>query len=73
MKLRAEIRIDVDAEDFVEAADHQRAFQTLFGQVKQHYEQASLSLRELRGQPASAASRRRRYRPEESALIGKRG
>ena len=62
MKLRAEIRIDVDAEDFVAAADHQKAFQTLFRQVKQHYEGASLSFRELRGQPAPVGSRRRRFR-----------
>ena len=72
MKLRAEICIEVDAEDFVAAADHQRAFQVLFRQVKQHYEQASLSLRELRARPHASGSRKRRYRADEVGAMVRR-
>ena len=51
MKLRAQFTIDVDADDFLAAADHQRRFQDLLKSLKQHYRQAELDFRERRTRP----------------------
>jgi hypothetical protein len=48
MKLRAQILIDIDADDFVAAADHQRRIETLLTDVKRAYDQAELVFRERR-------------------------
>ena len=48
MRLRALITIDIDADDYVEAADHQRRLQTLIESIKADYPQAALQLRERR-------------------------
>jgi hypothetical protein len=52
MKLRAQITIDLDAADYVDAADHQRRFQNLLQTVKQQYPQAECLFRERRVRPA---------------------
>ncbi len=46
MKLRAEIGIELDADDFVAAADHQRRVELLHEQVRNVYPEATLVLRE---------------------------
>ena len=66
MRLRAQITIDIDAQDFVEAADHQRRLEDMVRLIKEEYAHAALLLRErreraepprdLRVQPALAAS-----------------
>lgn len=48
MKLRAQILIDIDADDFVAAADHQRRIEAIVGDIKQSYRQAELMFRERR-------------------------
>jgi hypothetical protein len=48
MRLRALITIDIDADDYVDAADHQRRLQTLVEAIQADYPQASLQLRERR-------------------------
>ena len=48
MKLRAEVVIDVEAADYIGAAEHQRFVESIFAQVKQHYTHATLSIRQLR-------------------------
>ena len=48
MKLRAQIMIDIDAPDFVAAADHQRRIEAILGDIKQSYRQAELMFRERR-------------------------
>jgi len=48
MKLRAQIMIDIDADDFVAAADHQRRIEAILGDIKQAYGQAELMFRERR-------------------------
>lgn len=48
MRLRAHITIDIDADDFIAAADHQRAVQTMLDQVHDLYPQAKLEFRERR-------------------------
>jgi hypothetical protein len=51
MKLRALLTIDIDTEDFVSAADHQRRVQRILGEVKKDYPSASLELKERRPRP----------------------
>ena len=48
MRLRAHITIDIDAADFVSAAEHQRRVESILAIVKQDYSQANLELRERR-------------------------
>ena len=44
--LRAQITIDLNADDFVVAADHQKRVEALLQQVRDIYPQAELLLRE---------------------------
>lgn len=60
VKLRAEILIEVDADDFVVAADHQRRIEGILKEVRENYPQASLTLRERKERSAA-----RRIRPEQ--------
>jgi hypothetical protein len=48
MRLRAEITIDIQAKDFVDAADHQRRLEELFQLIQREYSGANLLLRERR-------------------------
>jgi hypothetical protein len=48
MKLRATIVIDIDAADFVEAADHQRTIEGFLIDLKRNYGDAALDFRESR-------------------------
>lgn len=50
--LRAQITIDLLAEDFVCAADHQRRIESLMGAIKDVYQEAALEFRERRPRPA---------------------
>jgi hypothetical protein len=45
------ITIDIEADDFVAAADHQRRIAGLIADLKGAYEQADLSFRERRPRP----------------------
>lgn len=60
MKLRAEIVIEIEADDFVVAADHQRRVEAILGQVREDYPQAAMMLRERKERTAA-----RRFRPEQ--------
>jgi hypothetical protein len=46
------ITIDIEAKDFVEAADHQRKLEEMVRAVKREYESAALLLRERRERAA---------------------
>ena len=48
MRLRAVITIDIDAADFVDAADHQRRIESLLGAMRDSYADAALEFRERR-------------------------
>lgn len=48
MRLRAHITIDIDAADFVSAAEHQRRVEQLLEIVRRDYAHANLELRERR-------------------------
>jgi hypothetical protein len=59
MKLRAEICIEIEADDYIAAADHQRSVERLFGDVKAQYGQASLAIRQMRERHSPQTSPRR--------------
>lgn len=67
MKLRAVVTIDVEAADFVEAADHQRRIEELMEPLQAAYPGADLTFRERRsarrGATADAAEQRSFPRP----------
>lgn len=48
MKLRAQITIDIDVDDFIEAADHQRRVSLIAASVRREYAQADLVFRQRR-------------------------
>ena len=48
MKLRAVLTIDIEARDYVDAAEHQRRVETLLSQVNEVYPTAELVFRERR-------------------------
>ncbi|HYC66069.1 hypothetical protein [Brevundimonas sp.] len=56
--LRAQITIDVSAEDFVSAADHQKRIETLMSSVRETYGQAELEFRERRPRTMRTLPRR---------------
>jgi len=49
MRLRAHITIDIDAADYLEAAEHQRKIETCLSSVKTDYPEAEVTVRERRG------------------------
>jgi len=48
MRLRAQIVVDIDADDYVEAAEHQNTLQRYLTDIQSRYPNASLSMRERR-------------------------
>jgi hypothetical protein len=48
MKLRALITIDIDADDFIDAAAHQRQIEAMLSELRAKYPAASLVFRERR-------------------------
>jgi hypothetical protein len=65
MKLKAEIVIEIDAEDYVAAAGHQTAVEAIFDSVRASYSEASLRIRPMRAQRLTLArgEARRRVAP----------
>ena len=60
--LRAQITIDVSADDFVGAAEHQRRLEDLMTTVRGLYHEADLSFRERRPRPARTLPGRQQIR-----------
>jgi hypothetical protein len=52
MKLRAQIVVDIDAENYVEAAEHQRHLEVFLKHVRARYATAQLLIRERRERKA---------------------
>jgi hypothetical protein len=48
MRLRAQIVVDIDADDYVEAAAHQSALQRYLEEIQQRYPNATMAMRERR-------------------------
>jgi hypothetical protein len=65
MKLRAQIMIEVEAEDFLAAANHERAIQDIFRTLQSDYSSAQLEFREVRSKTPKdgviGARKMRRY------------
>lgn len=49
MKLRAQITVDVDADDYISAAEHQKRLEDLFHNLQRDYEHAELEFKTRRG------------------------
>lgn len=60
MKLKATIVIDIQADDFVDAADHQRRIEAAVAEINERYPRAWLDFREQRGRAAGPDERSRR-------------
>ena len=56
MKIKAVISVDIDARDYVDAADHQRAIETLIEGLRDAYPEAALTFKERRLSRRSPAS-----------------
>lgn len=52
MKLRAQIVVDIDAENYMEAAEHQRHLEAFLEHVRARYATAQLLIRERRERKA---------------------
>jgi hypothetical protein len=65
MKMRANFLVEVDAPDFIGAADHQRSIEALFEVVRSKYPFAQLSFKAVRetAPTRTAPSRRRQLMP----------
>ena len=59
LRLRAEITIDLDAADFLEAAEHQRRIEELIEAVRSEYRQAQFAFRPRRGPREKKAAKSR--------------
>jgi hypothetical protein len=70
LRLRALITIDINARDFVEAADHQRRLEEIVGRIKEDYQHVALALRERRER--AEAPHELAARPAASARYPKR-
>lgn len=69
MKLRAELVVDLEAEDYIGAAEHQRYVESIFAELKQRYSDATLSIRQLRDRgQAAARTTAPRFRHHTGAL-----
>lgn len=65
LKLRTEISIEIVAEDFIEAAEHQRRLQVFMSGLRGEYPAAEMVIRERRGprlKPVQRSPRLRRTR-----------
>jgi len=49
VRLRVTITIDIDAEDYLEAAEHQKKLEVYLASVRDEYPSAGISVRERRG------------------------
>jgi len=76
LTLRAQITIEVSAQDYVEAAEHQRRAEALFAVVGAEYAAATFSFHHLRPRlsvgapdsPRTPGERPRRYKTRPRAL-----
>lgn len=56
MRLRAQILIDIDANDFADAATHQHRLESIYAAIRDQYGQAQLEFRQRRQRPARQAA-----------------
>lgn len=59
MRFRVDISLEIEADDYIAAAEHQRRVGELFAAFKDHYPEATFSFRQLRNlAPAPAEAPR---------------
>lgn len=69
MRLRAQITIDIDAADYIEAARHQERLKLVADQIRGEYAHAVLELRERRQRESGrAAAPPKTFRPYTGKL-----
>ncbi|HEY0438033.1 MAG TPA: hypothetical protein VGC92_15440 [Phenylobacterium sp.] len=62
LKLRTEISIEIEAGDFIEAAEHQRKLQVFMNSLRGDYPAAEMVIRERRGPRLKPVRRSERLR-----------
>jgi hypothetical protein len=68
MRFRVDISLEIEADDYIAAAEHQRRVGDLFALMKENYPDAEFSFRQLRNLANAAASA-----PREAGGRGGRG
>ena len=56
MRFRVDISLEIEADDYIAAAEHQRRVGDLFALMKENYPDAEFSFRQLRNLANAAAS-----------------
>jgi hypothetical protein len=56
MRFRVDISLEIEADDYIAAAEHQRRVGDLFALMKENYPDADFSFRQLRNLANAAAS-----------------
>jgi len=62
LKLRTEISIEIEADDFIDAAEHQRKLQLFMNSLRSDYPEAEMVIRERRGPRLKPVQRSERLR-----------
>lgn len=68
MKIRAQITIDMEVEDYVAAAGHQRRVEEFYRQIRACYGDAALQLNPVRTRTVMRPDDRRRLKRRTGAL-----
>jgi hypothetical protein len=55
MRFRVDISLEIEADDYIAAAEHQRRVGDLFALMKENYPEADFSFRQLRNMASAAA------------------
>ena len=69
IQLRAQVTIDLNANDFASAADHQRSIEDLMTAIRERYPAAELEFRERRPRPPRALPLKSPMRHYTGAVI----
>ncbi len=68
VRLRVAITIDIDALDYLEAAEHQRRLETCLSSVKTEYPDVAVSIKERRAPKPERTSSPRRFHLQSGRL-----
>lgn len=67
MRFRVDISLEIEADDYIAAAEHQRRVGDLFALMKENYPEAEFSFRQLRNMANAAAGNTRSAGPRTSS------
>ena len=68
VRLRVTMTIDIDATDYLEAAEHQKRLETCLGVVRDSYPSLAVEVRERRGAKSRAQAATRPFRVQSGKL-----